>query len=441
MMQAPSIKIPWENFFSAKRLQEKTSQNKKENDTRSPFQKDYDRIIFSSFFRHLQDKTQVIPFPESDFIHTRLTHSLETSCVGRSLGMLCGAEIIQKIPSPASQPTTLTPIDIAFIVSSSCLVHDIGNPPFGHSGEEFISAFFRENKTYLKNLQPVEKQQFLNWEGNASGFHIIVNDKQFNLTYATLSAFTKYPWSAEDLRCKKNPKKKYGFFSCDQKIAKEVFADLGLLYGEKLYRHPLSFLVEAADDICYGVLDMEDAFHAGIIDFAFIEKQFQQIINLADSKKEYYESLNKNSKISYLRSNVIHELINECSTIFSRQLEITNLEEWKNINLLEQVKEKKENIKMALDCIMERAEKDYYNCRQVVEEEVYARKIITNLLDIFLKAIWKKNPTHYDEKIKKLIEQEYLPQPDENEYDKILKITSFISNMTDSYAKRLYEKL
>ena len=436
----------WKKCFSTKRLNEKSSKQFKQNDNRSPFQKDYDRIIFSSFFRHLQDKTQVIPFPESDFIHTRLTHSLETSCVGRSLGLICGEEIIQKI-SPESESSdssiTISPIDIAFIVSSACLVHDIGNPPFGHSGEEFISTFFQENESkYLTDLSPEEKQQFLYWEGNASGFHIIVNDQQFNLTYATLSAFTKYPWSADDGRCKDNSKKKYGFLSCDKQVAKEIFSDLGLIHQKKILRHPLSLLVEAADDICYGILDMEDAFHAGIIDFSFIENNFRQIIHLSDSKKTYYEGLNENSKISYLRSNVIHELINHCSSVFKENiLKIENIKDWGRLNLLDTVKKKNDNIKKALDNIMERAEKDYYNSKKVVEEEIYAKKILSSLLDTFLSAIWKPTPNHYEEKVKKLIDPNYLPTKKDTPYKKLLKITSFISNMTDSYAKRLYEKL
>jgi dGTPase len=264
-----TCQMDWKKLLSRKRL----GKSQVENDpNRNPFQRDFDRIIFSSAFRRLQDKTQVHPLSESDYIRTRLTHSLETSCVGRSLGEIVGTEVIIKNKLKGVHPS-----EFGSIVASACLAHDIGNPPLGHSGEDAIRTWFKYSavgKKLMKQLSKLEQQDFLDFEGNAQGFRVLSrlqspdNTGGMQLTCATLAAYTKYPHESlvkgkpSDL--KRKSAKKFGFFQHDKELFTEVAEQVGLISIPKntawWCRHPLAFLVEAADDITYSVIDFEDGY-------------------------------------------------------------------------------------------------------------------------------------------------------------------------------------
>lgn len=262
---------------------------KEQDDTRLGFEVDYDRIIFSSAFRSLQDKTQVIPLSKTDFVHTRLTHSLEVSVVGRSIGRLVGKQIIEKYPH-LSEVHGYQPNDFGAIVAAASLAHDIGNPPFGHSGEKAIGEYFKtgNGKQFQEQLSEKEWQDLIDFEGNANGFSLLTAsrpgiDGGLRISYATLGAFMKYP--KESLPKKPTSHisdKKYGFFQTDKEFFKEVAEELGMIPNKSgndigYERHPLAFLVEAADDICYTIIDFEDGINLGLVseDFAL-----EYLINL-----------------------------------------------------------------------------------------------------------------------------------------------------------------
>ena len=269
----------WEQLLSLKRQGDTNKRLRNEQDeTRLGFDVDYDRIIFSAEFRSLQDKTQVVPLSSTDFVHTRLTHSLEVSVVARSLGRKAGVKILEKHPY-LTEIHGYKPNDFGAIVAAAALAHDIGNPPFGHSGEKAIGHYFKNGpgQQYKVQLESKEYQDLCDFEGNANGFKVLTQDKQgtkggLRLSYATLGAFTKYP--KESLPVKPTPhiaSKKYGFFQTEKTNFSDVAAELGLkltLSAEhaQFSRHPLAFLVEAADDICYTIIDFEDGINLGLIE-------------------------------------------------------------------------------------------------------------------------------------------------------------------------------
>ena len=267
----------WEQLLSLKRFGDTNKRIRKEqNETRLGFEVDYDRVIFSSEFRSLQDKTQVIPLSETDFVHTRLTHSLEVSVVGRSLGRLVGQKLLKKHPH-LQNVHGYQANDFGAIVASAALAHDIGNPPFGHSGEKAIGEFFKTGNglKYKKDLTPKQYQDLCDFEGNANGFKILTESRAgrqggLRLSYATLGAFMKYPKESLPKKPTKHiADKKYGFFQSEKDAFSDVANELGLLKRSQtdlsFSRHPLAFLVEAADDICYTIIDFEDGIKLGLI--------------------------------------------------------------------------------------------------------------------------------------------------------------------------------
>ena len=276
----------WEKLLSRNRIGEPLNEDVQSLNGRSDFQRDFDRIVFCSAFRRLQDKTQVFPLPESDFVHTRLTHSLEVSCVGRSLGNFVGEKILQRRKKLRS---LFTQFHFGEIVAAACLAHDIGNPPFGHSGEDAIAEYFKSgNGIQYKNI--LNKKQWSDiskFEGNAQGFRLVTKlQNQYNkgglrLTYAVLGALTKYPkesfTSSAAERVSNNIYSKFGFFQSEKNLFKEVAQAVQLetkvSSTNNLWwnRHPLAFLVEAADDICYRIMDLEDGFRLGLLSFAETE--------------------------------------------------------------------------------------------------------------------------------------------------------------------------
>jgi dGTPase len=287
----------WEQLLSLKRFGDTQKRERiKQDETRLGFEVDFDRIIFSSAFRSLQDKTQVIPLSKTDFVHTRLTHSLEVSVVGRTLGRRVGKELLERHPNLKALGYTFN--DFGAIVATAAVTHDIGNPPFGHSGEKAIGEYFKTGKglQYKEQLTEKEYQDLIDFEGNANGFKILTESNQgadggLRLSYATLGAFMKYPKESLPKKPTKHiVDKKYGFFQSEKASFLDVANDLGLKKkesnGVSYYRHPLAYLVEAADDICYTIIDFEDGINLGLIDEDYaLEYMIKLVKNTIDSKK------------------------------------------------------------------------------------------------------------------------------------------------------------
>jgi dGTPase len=299
-----------------------------QDDTRLGFEVDYDRIIFSAAFRSLQDKTQVIPLSKTDFVHTRLTHSLEVSVVGRSLGRLVGKKIIEKYPYLKEIHGYLMN-DFGAIVAAASLAHDIGNPPFGHSGEKAIGEYFSigNGLKYKDKLTAKQWQDLIDFEGNANGFSVLTGSRPgieggLRISYATLGAFMKYP--KESLPKKPTAgiaDKKYGFFQTDKLFFEEVARDMGLIPNKQdgdigFERHPLAYLVEAADDICYTIIDFEDGINLGLVSEDFALEYLIKLVkdNIGVSKYKMLET--KEDRISYLRALAIGALINDAADVF-----------------------------------------------------------------------------------------------------------------------------
>jgi dGTPase len=443
--------LEWEKLLTDSRLGEKISFKRKPIDGRSEFQKDFDRIVFSPAFRRLQDKTQVFPLPESDFVHTRLTHSLEVSCVGRSLGNLAGETIIERHPSLKNQ---ITKFHFGEIVAAACLAHDIGNPPFGHSGEDAIAEFFRNgNGQVFKSKIKNEKKwtDLIKYEGNAQGFRIITklhNPKDkggLRLTHSTLAAATKYPRESfikiKSKSLENKVYRKYGFFQAEKELFKEVASATGLdcKKDEKIYwwcRHPLAFLVEAADDICYRIMDLEDGFRLGFVSFKDTEELMTNLINKQVLKG--YKEKDEKDRIGYLRAIAISELVNEIAIVF--------LDEEKNIlsgkfeeDIISKIKKAK-----ALKTIKDISVEKIYKSRSVVEREVAGYEVLGGLLETFIQAYneaYEKKISAKNEALLNLLPERITDKISDDLYLRLLRIIDFVSGMTDSYAVSLFRKI
>ena len=405
---------------------------------------DYDRIVFSSAFRSLQDKTQVIPFSKTDFVHTRLTHSLEVSVVGRSLGRLAGKDIIKNHPY-LQEKHGYQPNDFGAIVAAAALSHDIGNPPFGHSGEKAIGHYFFNGKgaQYKSKLSDKEYQDLCLFEGNANGFKILTESKAgtlggLRLSYATLGAFIKYPKAS--LPHQPTPHvahKKYGFFQAQEPFFASLTKDLGLIDKNMVHRHPLAYLVEAADDICYTIIDFEDGIHLG-----WIEEEYalEYLINLV---KDYIDSLkysklkHRTQRLAYLRALAINSLINDAVKIFTE-----NEVEILNGNFRSALLEKSQ-YKVQIEDIINLSVDKIYCSEEVIQKEIVGYKVITALLDAFVSAAantYYKQANSYDELILQLVPEDEGLQA-ENIYQTLLNATCFVASLTDGKAMLLAEKI
>ena len=438
----------WEQLLSLKRSGDtKKRPRAAQDETRLGFDVDFDRIIFSSAFRSLQDKTQVIPLSETDFVHTRLTHSLEVSVVGRTLGRRVGKVLLERHPNLTALGYTFN--DFGAIVAAASVTHDIGNPPFGHSGEKAIGEYFKTGNgaKYKGKLTDKEYQDLIDFEGNANGFKILTESREgifggLRLSYATLGAFLKYP--KESLP--KNPTnhivdKKYGFFQSEKQEFLEVVADLGLLQKSKeaisFYRHPLAYLVEAADDICYTIIDFEDGINLGLIEEEFaLEYMIKLVKDTIDSKK-YHSLKHKTDRVSYLRALAIGVLINEAVAIFLEN-EAAILAGTFEKSLLEKCK-----YEAQINDIIKISVAKIYKSTEVVEKEVAGYRIIADLLDVFVTALNNKfdgNPSNFDKLVLNLLPEEYKIE-NVNLYDRIMQVCSYVSRISDSYAIRMHKKL
>ncbi len=423
---------------------------KYETENRSVFQTDYDRIVFSSAFRRLQNKTQVLPFPKSDYVRNRLTHSLETASVGRSLGNEVGRAIIEKYPELLHKLHVL-PADFGHLVSAACLTHDIGNPPFGHSGEDAISEFFKSAhaQDFLADLTDKQKADLQHFEGNASGLRIISQTLEnqsgikggLRLSLGLYATFVKYP--KESLPERKNEgvasAKKFGIYQSEIDLFETKIADkLHLIpqhnrQGKAWKRFPLTFLVEAADDICYHIIDYEDGFNMGYIPFEHIEHRFKALVDWDKNRQNRYDKIyDEREKINYLRSLAINTLVQAVASIFIR-----NEQDFVSGNLDKALLDLlPDDMQNNLNQIIEDSINKIYRSETVLRIEMAGKKVIPDLLDKFVSAALY--PSQHKQ-LKKILPVAY--QSGQNTYEKILNATMFISNMTDRQAVELYKNL
>ena len=434
----------WPHLLSSNRTGQKQSTHEQ---SRSAFEQDYDRIIFSHPFRKLQDKTQVHPLPELDFVHTRLTHSLEVSSVGRSLGKRVGEVILQRHPE-LNQNFSL--FDFGAIVAAASLAHDIGNPPFGHAGEDAISDFFvhhLQGQSFKDKVSEAEWNDLIKFEGNAQGFRLLTkNQYGLKLTFATLGAFTKYPCPALfPQRAKsKRSQKKFGFFQTEKELFNEVALQLRLTEKAEnvSLRHPLAFLVEAADDICYSIIDLEDGCSLGLVGYEEAKVLFEGVITKNKSKLGKLDHLgSQQEKIGYLRALAIGDLMDECSSLFLEK-EVEILSGKFDLALADHCPSKS-----ALKNIINVSRSKIYQARQVVEIEAAGHEVLPGLLDEFTKAgfyLMKDTKSRKYQNLQLLLPQELqldLTARPTNVYFMLRNIIDFISGLTDRHALSLYRKI
>lgn len=440
--------MKWEQLLSLKRQGDTSKRLRKEqDDTRLGFEVDYDRIIFSSEFRLLQDKTQVIPLSKTDFVHTRLTHSLEVSVVGRSIGRLVGKKVLEKYPH-LQEIHGYQLNDFGAIVAAACLSHDIGNPPFGHSGEKAIGEYFSagSGQKYKSDLTEKEWQDIIDFEGNANGFSILTSSREgvegaLRLSYATLGTFMKYPKESLPKKPTSNIcDKKYGFFQQDKQFFQEVASELGMI-SNKLnpdvgyFRHPLAFLVEAADDICYTIIDFEDGIKLGLINEDFALEYLIKLVQKSIDTKKYNELKTKEDRISYLRALAIGSLINDAVFIFMEN-ESDILKGEFSVSLMD-----KSQYKAQISDIINISVKNIYQSKEVIEKEIIGYKVIHTLLDVFIQAYINTSTnsgTNFDKLIMNILPEKYKANK-ETMYDKLLNICQFVSLLTDGKAIEIYK--
>jgi dGTPase len=438
----------WEQLLSLKRFGDTEKRPRiAQDETRLGFDVDFDRIIFSEAFRSLQDKTQVIPLSETDFVHTRLTHSLEVSVVGRTLGRRVGKILLERHPNLVDLGYTFN--DFGAIVAAASVMHDIGNPPFGHSGEKAIGEYFKSGngKKYKDELSAKEYQDLVDFEGNANGFKILTETREgisggLRLSYATLGAFLKYP--KESLPKKPTSHivdKKYGFFQSEKEAFLDIVQELGMRQksseNSSFYRHPLAYLVEAADDICYTIIDFEDGINLGLIEEEFALEYLIKLVKDTIDIKKYRSLQHKKDRVSYLRALAIGVLINEAVAIFlanEDEIFAGNFER----SLLDKCK-----YEAQINDIIKLSISKIYQSKEVVEKEVAGYRIIGDMLDIFITALnndYNGTASNYDSLILKMLPEEYKSNT-ATIYQRIMSICSYISGMSDSFAIRIHKKL
>jgi len=431
----------WNQLLSTKRFGMEAYHEKRADD-RTEFQRDYDRLIFSAPFRRLQNKTQVFPLPGSVFVHNRLTHSLEVACVGRSLGVNVSHRLKEK-----KQIDTAYLEEIGSIVSAACLAHDLGNPPFGHSGEKAIATFFSEgNGQHLKaEMRDEEWKDCTCFEGNANAFRLLTHQfigrrpGGFVLTYSTLASIVKYPYASVF----SDPKKqKFGFFDSEKKDFERIATELGIprlpSNPNRFARYPLVYLVEAADDICYQIMDIEDAHKLKILT---TDETIALFLGFFDEKRKarIKETMlmvtDENEQIGYLRSSVIGKLIDQCSEVFAEH-EVAILNGTFDSSL---IKHLPEQTAMAYENCSKTAFKKIYRSSEVLDVELGGYKIILTLLDNLVTAVLSPEKAYSQQLLMRIPEQ--FETNSESTYGKIMAVLDYISGMTDIYALDLYRKI
>lgn len=429
----------WQQLISNKRLGQEDSHYKRRDD-RTEFRRDYDRLIFSAPFRRLQNKTQVFPLPGSIFVHNRLTHSLEVASVGRSLADDVCRELLRRHPELASSHIS----ECGSIVSAACLAHDLGNPPFGHSGERSIATYFSEGngRKWRDELSEAEWNDLTHFDGNANAFRILSHQFKgrrpggFVMTYSTLASIVKYPFPSSQA----GKKQKFGFFQDEAPTYRKIAADLGIrqLAEDRWCRHPLVYLVEAADDICYEVMDIEDAHKLGILSTDETKSLLMGFVEPA--KRTHMEEVMRqvddvNEQIAYLRSCAIGVLERECVRVFTEQ-EDAILDGCFEGALIKHICDPVREAYKRCEALSVRK---IYKNKNVLDIELSGYKIISQLIDLFAEAVMTP-----DRAYSKLLLDRVSPQYDveaASAYDRLMAVVDYISGMTDVYALDLYRKI
>ncbi len=440
----------WEQLLTVDRIGKGKQQSAGVGD-RSAFEQDYDRIIFSHPFRKLQDKTQVFPLPENDFVHTRLTHSLEVSSVGRSMGRTVGSVICERNSDLAK--AEITGFDFGAIVAAAALAHDLGNPPFGHSGEDAIGDFFLHNERGKFFQDKVDSKQWADlchFEGNAQGFRIMnkTNLQGLKLTNATLAAFSKYPRESVIEKVDKNRRsqKKFGFFQSEKELFQEVAHSVGMIpMGDKdnanWCRHPLAFLVEAADDICYHIIDLEDGCRLGLVSYEEALELFSAILKDKLELPRLEEYAGQNEKVGLLRAMTIGVLIEQCAQCF-----VDNEAEILSGNFDTALTDLIEAEKPLADIMAISIEK-IYRSQTVIETEAAGFEVLPGLLEEFTQAAYfdcvaSPEFSKKHQAILRLLPPEIqVSLPKGDIYQTLMVCLDYISSMTDRFALSTYRRI
>lgn len=442
--------MKWENLVSSQRIGGRPSKDEK---NRSPFNSDHDKIIFSGAFRRLARKTQVHPLATNDHIHNRLTHSLEVACVGRSLGIKVGQMLVEQ----KKIPENISASDIGDIVQSTCLAHDIGNPPFGHTGESAIRSWFsNEGYRFLEKLKPEEANDLKMFEGNAQGLRVLTSaeyhpyDGGMRLTYATLGSFIKYPWTSLPAVNEKRPKiGKFGVFQSELKTFHEIAGAVGLIKcpGDDWYcRHPLVYLMEAADDFCYALLDLEDALEMGILNWDQVFQVLEPVLLAADKDQVVSDLKNVRDgrKPPIIRGRVMDAYVNSAaSTFLDREKSILSGDPIDLVKCCEGAVAKSVSEAKSI------AAKSIFNHPRKIELEIGSYSVISTILEVMCTAVdeYIAEPTNHSFKSKRVLDligketfdpkMKNHPEKHTPKYLALMRIIDFVSGCTDHYATYL----
>ena len=438
--------MDWKQLISNKRLGQEQRHTERHDD-RTEFKRDYDRLIFSAPFRRLQNKTQVFPLPGSVFVHNRLTHSLEVASVGMSLGN----DVAQRLVNTCHPELKGTLVEqIGQIVSTACLAHDLGNPPFGHSGEKAIQTFFTAGpgRSLRQEVSAPFWDDITHFEGNANAFRLLTHQFKgrrpggFVMTYSTIASIVKYPFASSAA----SKKGKFGFFQSEQEIYRRIADEMGIIClskpGEPLRyaRHPLVYLVEAADDICYEIMDLEDAHKLKIVSFdeasqlmlSFFDEETQQHIR---QRIEQEQLLDPNEQIVYLRASVIGKLENECvKTFMDHEQDILN--GTFTGSLIDHISERQRE---AYRRCARLSEARIYRSRPVLDVELSGYKIMETLMQQMVEAVVHPDRYYSQQLIGRVSSQYHIDAPDLE--TRLMAVIDYISGMTDVYALDVYQKI
>ena len=447
--------MKWDNCYSDRR----TGSSKTAHIPRTEYQRDFDRLIFASSFRRLQNKTQVFPLPGSTFVHNRLTHSLEVASVGRSLGTIIGRHIAENDIDPSDALSgQFYQFDLSSVIAAACLAHDIGNPAFGHSGEKAISNYFIANAgiqiegvSLRDYFDDSEWHDLVNFEGNANALRVLTHSYRnkpasgMGLTYSTLASILKYPCESTAMNKDVKHRKKYGFFQPEKETFLSIAEELNMRPESNApisyKRHPFVYLTEAADDICYRIVDLEDAHRLGIVSRERTSKALLSILSEIEKDiqriKDTYDSIgDANDSIAYLRAKTINALTNKSARIFIENKESILAGSYPS-TLMDDI----ESDAQSLKDVMTLSIREIYNHHSVVEIEITGFHLMSHLLSLFVPAVLRRKKVGKDRMALHLIPFQFKEyEIVESAYLKVLSVVDFISGMTDTYATEFYRK-
>lgn len=450
--------MQWETCYSDRR----SGTSKTREIPRTEYQRDYDRLIFASSFRRLQNKTQVFPLPGSTFVHNRLTHSLEVASVGRTIGKVIGDHIAREhLDLSDSGAIDFYRYDLSSVIAAACLAHDIGNPAFGHSGEKAISNYFIENAdlnieghSLRSFFDDREWQDLINFEGNANALRVLTHqfrDKPIGgmtLTMTTLASILKYPCESIAVDRHIYHRKKYGFFQSETSTFRDIVDELGMISESDdplIYkRHPFVYMVEAADDICYRIIDMEDAHRLHILNKGQVSNAYLAILegltaDIAEFNRitaTFHKIMDDNDSVAYLRAKTINALTLSATEVFiTQQNDI--LKGQFNSTLLKHI----EADCSALTEVMNLSIEKIYQHHSVIEIEITGYHVMSHLLNLFVPAVLRKQKKGTDKMALQLIPFQFKEyETSDRPYVQVQSVVDYISGMTDAYATEFYRK-